>query len=407
MKKIGLLAYHSACNFGANLQVYSTVGYLKKYGYQPLVINWIASDLEKIYHIQIPEAQVNVHREFINNYLPLTRLCRTSVDIANVIKEEQIDAVIIGSDAVAQHHPFLSRIFFPSRHILSVAHYTSDRMFPNPFWGIFVELLDKKVPLVYLSASSQNSDYRYIHGRLKQQMREALQHYSYISVRDSWTQRMFSYLTGKDKYLFPVTPDPVFAFNHNLFTSIPSKKEILIKYALPEKYLLVSFVNSFVVKQSWLNRFKAVAEKDGYTCVAFPFPTGITFRHPFDKEIPLPLPPLDWYALIKYASGYVGQNMHPIVVSLHNSVPFFSFDNYGITHFKCFVNRKSSKIYHVLEQAGFLENHFSALNYWVSRPTPQCVLDKIIHFNKEKCALFADCYYKKYQTMMDDIKKII
>lgn len=406
MKKIGVLAYHSACNFGANLQVYSTIGYLKKHGYQPLIINWVASDLEKIYYMKIPKSQLNVHREFVENYLPLTRLCRTSVDIANVIKEEQIDAVIIGSDAVAQHHPFLSRIFFPSRRILSVAHYTSDRMFPNPFWGTFVEFIDKNIPLVYLSASSQNSDYKYIHGKLKQLMREALQRYSYISARDSWTQNMFSYLTGNGKNYYPITPDPVFAFNHNLFTSIPSKEEILFKYALPEKYLLLSFVNSFTVKQSWLNLFKISAEKSGYTCVAFPFPTGITFKHPFDKEISFPLPPLDWYALIKYASGYVGQNMHPIVVSLHNLVPFFSFDNYGITYFKCFVNKKSSKIYHILKQADFLENHFSALNYLSHRPSPEFVLDKIMNFDREKCIAFATSYYKKYQNMMEDICRV-
>lgn len=407
MKKIGVLAYHSACNFGANLQVYSTVGYLKKHGYQPLVINWIASDLEKIYHKQIPECQVNVHREFVDRYFPLSRLCRTTTDIAEVIKEEHIEAVIIGSDAVAQHHPFLSRIFFPSRRIISVAKYTSDRMFPNSFWGIFTELLDEKIPIVYLSASSQNSDYKYIHGDLRQRMKNALLQYSYISVRDNWTQSMFSYLTGMERDFFPITPDPVFALNYNNFSFIPSKEEILVKYGLPDKYLLVSFIHSLVVSQTWLNHFKILAEVDGYTCVAFPFPSGIAFKHPFEKQISLPLPPLDWYALIKYASGYVGQNMHPIVVSLHNAVPFFSFDNYGITYLKCFVNKKSSKIYHILKQAVFLENHFAALNYLSHRPSPQYVLDKIINFDRDKCVAFAASYYKKYQGMMENICKVI
>ena len=47
--RIGLLAYHSACNFGANLQLLSTIGFLKKEGHTPIVINWIPASLEKEY----------------------------------------------------------------------------------------------------------------------------------------------------------------------------------------------------------------------------------------------------------------------------------------------------------------------------------------------------------------------
>ena len=42
--KIGILTYHSVYNFGANLQVLSTVGYLKNNGFEPIVINWIPED---------------------------------------------------------------------------------------------------------------------------------------------------------------------------------------------------------------------------------------------------------------------------------------------------------------------------------------------------------------------------
>ena len=41
---IGILAYHSACNYGANLQVLSTVGYLKRNGHNPIVINYETDD---------------------------------------------------------------------------------------------------------------------------------------------------------------------------------------------------------------------------------------------------------------------------------------------------------------------------------------------------------------------------
>ena len=47
--KIGLLAYHAACNFGAFLQLLSTVEYIKKQGDDPIVINWIPKDFRKDY----------------------------------------------------------------------------------------------------------------------------------------------------------------------------------------------------------------------------------------------------------------------------------------------------------------------------------------------------------------------
>lgn len=47
--KIGLLAYHAACNFGAFLQLLSTVEYIKKQGDEPIVINWIPKDFSKDY----------------------------------------------------------------------------------------------------------------------------------------------------------------------------------------------------------------------------------------------------------------------------------------------------------------------------------------------------------------------
>lgn len=37
--KIGILTYHAACNFGAFLQLLSTVEHVRKRGLEPLVIN--------------------------------------------------------------------------------------------------------------------------------------------------------------------------------------------------------------------------------------------------------------------------------------------------------------------------------------------------------------------------------
>ena len=60
-----------------------------------------------------PSDQVAVLREFQHKF-DFTELCHDSKEVAEVLEKNDIKNVIIGSDAVAQHHPFLSRIVFPS-----------------------------------------------------------------------------------------------------------------------------------------------------------------------------------------------------------------------------------------------------------------------------------------------------
>ena len=56
--KIGLLAYHAVCNFGAMLQLLSTYMFLKNHGHEPVIINWVAKDLEDYYSQNTPKSQI-------------------------------------------------------------------------------------------------------------------------------------------------------------------------------------------------------------------------------------------------------------------------------------------------------------------------------------------------------------
>ena len=399
--KIGLLAYHSACNFGATLQLLSTFMFLKNHGQEPVVINWVAKDLEDFYARNTPSFQYA-------NYLKLrlmlwkeTALCRTIKDVASVISSEQIEAVIIGSDAVAQHHPLFERIVFPCRKIVGINPVTSDRGFPNPFWGVWSDYLDRPVPVALMSAASQDSQYKFIPKHIRKQMKERILAYKYASVRDVDTQKMFSYIT-EGECCPPVTPDPVFAFNQNAASLLPSKEELVKRYNLADKYLLVSFKNEkrSKVSQAWLSELQSIAKQYGIQCVSLPFSTSRSSGE-LDKEIELPLNPVDWYALLKHSCGYIGNNMHPIVVCLHNAVPFFSFDNYGTKHTNgLFCDSSTSKIRHILKVAGFLDCRVSSNSLFRRTPTPDYVFEKLQTFDRVKCATFAQGYLDKYNEMM-------
>ena len=398
--KIGLLTYHAVFNFGANLQVHSTYQYLKNAKHDPVVINYIPEDLEAGYKRGHPAEQIGLHEQFLKGNMVISEKCRNSEDVARIIKKEGIETVIIGSDAVLQHKGLWSRMYL-TRKGLKFRPRRSNLVFPNPYWGCFIPYLHKKIPVSVLSASSQNTNYRIIPPVKKRAMRRALERFQWITVRDQWTRRMVSHLTS-GKRVPEVTPDPVFAYNQNI-TYQPGEQETKKKFDLPEKYVLFSFKHGDKVDYNWLDKCKVILMNKGFVPICLTMPWGIPFREVPFRVIETPLDPIDWYALIRYSSGYIGENMHPIIICLHNVVPFFAFDSYGIIRLKYFLNEESSKTYHILNEAGFKENRISISARSYRIPAPENVLNHIFSFDKEKCKRFSDRQLSTYNEMMQKI----
>lgn len=403
--KIGILTFANVPNFGANLQALSTVCYLRNIGHKPIIIKWEPKDFQNRFTAIKNSGQPKEHFDFCKEYLPWSRQCTTDEDIVKVIEEECIEGIIIGSDAVLQHHSMLSRIHFPTKSIVRIVNITSERIFPNAFWGTFYRYLPKKLPMCIMSASSQNSKYKLLLHSTKKEMTNLLSNFKYISVRDEWTKGMINNVTN-GKIIPSITPDPVFAFNQNCCNIIPTKEDILKRFKLPNNYVLVSMKTRLLDNTQWMDELKHVFEKNGLECVAFPMPTGIDFKHNFNYAINTPLSPLDWYALIKYSCAYIGENMHPIVVSLHNSVPCFSFDTYGVLKYaRIYCIESSSKIYDIMNRFSVLSNRRNAYSRFWKCPTAEEICNCIISFDKNKCSQNAQMMLESYNNMMKDILK--
>jgi hypothetical protein len=402
--KIGILTYHSVANFGANLQALSTVGFFRRKGYDSIIINWVPFDLEEKYKKSVSEVQLTAHRLFCEKHLPMSEICRTSEDIKDVIIKHGIDRLFIGSDALWNYYPVERRKIFSFRRFQYVDIPMSlDHDYPNPFWGCIGNSL-KNIPMDAFSVSSQNMPFSLVKGQLKEDMGKSLLQFTHITVRDEWTKQLVEYFTN-DQVSPDITPDPVFAFNDNI-PILKTKEEIIQKFNLPKKYILISFQLS-KINITWINLFEKLCSKEGYCCIEFPIPEKLIsfgLRH----QINLPLDPLDWYYIIKYASGYVGERMHPIVVSLHNFVPFYSFDEYGLVKFGI-VSRwipskedifKSSKTYSILRHAGFLDNYHST-KITKKLPAPNIVFNRLMQFDTKKCDMFAKSQSIKYHEAMN------
>lgn len=402
MMKIGILSFYREINFGATLQAISTYKYLEKAGHTPIFIHYYSCKKDRLYSPMFDwNSQTAIFRTFVDAVIARqTPICHNVEDINNQIERLGIEAIIVGSDAVFQHHPLIDRIKFSPRRLVRLTTKLPDTSFPNPFWGVGIK---ESINMALMSVSSQNSEYRHFNEKTKEAMSRALNRFTYYSVRDLWTKELISYVTeGRISNKVHVTPDPVFNFNDNAGDLVPNKETIISKYALPDKYVLVSMFSQNL-SFAQLNELKEQFAKLGITCVALPTQFGIHFKHPFDIAIPSPLNPLDWYALIKYSNGYIGNNMHPIVVALHNAVPCYSIDIWGTTDF---WGRKkddgSSKVYHIMKAFG-VETNIAKVENGCCQVSPTTIVKGILDFPVQTIRKKANEQSIAYNEMMTSI----
>ena len=394
--RIGILTYHCPPNFGAQLQAISTVGYLKKIGHEPIVLNWYPADLEEMYSHRIPTYQINCHQEFTATAFPLSKKCQTETELIAEIDALRLDAIFVGSDALFKYIPKKNRRHFSKRQLKYVYRnvISCELVENNPFFGGFLHKLAKRIPASVYAASSQNCPFDRMLPLERRHMRMSLANYHLITVRDNWTKIMIEKIMRvKD---IQVCPDPVFSFQQNCYLRIPTRQEIVDKYNLNERYILISF-RSRRISQDYINSIALEAEKEGLQPVALPMPEEL-YAAGIEKKIELPLSPIDWYALIIHSHGYIGERMHPIVVCLHNSIPFYCFDEYGNT-MNGIYNPSSSKTYLIVSEAGLLANLYSYQGQ-DPIPTPSNVIGQLLSFDHATCSQFAKQKAAEYNEGM-------
>lgn len=392
--KVGILTHCIANNFGANLQALSTAMYFRNHGIEPVFFFWDSYLVKR--SVKIHPDQLKMHRMFLSSFgFEVTEPCVSDEDFVSAILSRGIKSVVVGSDAVFTYSTWLDRIDLRHFRLKDVSE---DKMFPNPFWVPFAsKLTDCK--FIYLSPSCQSTIYKLIDKKTKYAMKKQMKYFSYYSARDRYTQEMMHYILD-DNIQIPITPDPVWGFSSNV-KDIPNKQQILKKYGLKENYILMSFYKC-PLSDVWIEQFRALANKDNIEVYSFPMPQGYHIANL--PQIDLPIDSLDWFALIKYSCGYVGHNMHPIIVAMHNRVPFFSIDNHGMKIIKFFFE-KSSKVYDLMDRFSFHEQRVSEKR--IGKYTHFYVYNRLRNFDKKKCDDIAKNMELQYFTMMKDICNII
>ena len=397
MKNIGVLTHCIADNYGANLQALSTAFFLKNNGFNPVFFKWDP------YLTNQNIEQLKLHVTFLERHgFEVTENCEKDDDFIHCIEKYNIDFVIEGSDCVLSYSkpiiPFaLTRKGIVRKKILK------DWAFPNPFW---MPYLGKTPGLraVIMSGSCGCSDLGRASGNIKEQMKECLNNYSMLTVRDDYTKQSLFRILGNKAEELKITPDPVFAFNQNKRDQ-PSKEETLKKFNLPEKYVVIGFYENYMPSNTWLCDLKKSLNKRGIKLVNLPMPQGGK-EFKCDINIHLPLDSLDWYCIIKYSAGYVGNNMHPIIVAMHNSVPFYSIDAHGKYYLRGVIQKvNNTKEYELLNRFNLLKYH-TAFKH-IEKVSPEKVVNLLLTFDKSYCKSCAQVLLDEYTNMMDEILRLI
>ena len=345
--KIGILTFHRPANFGANLQAYSSMCYLRSLGYEVKVIDYIRPG-DFGYRKSVDIKQFEAHKIFVEKWLALTKQATTSEELCQVVEEEGFDAIVVGADAVWRS-PKDTNIYF------------AEWLFDNRRLA--------NIPVASISPAHMGNGFLSISENERDVIHKCLMKFKYITVRDIWTKEVINRdLFNGEEFVKIINPDPVFTMYRNIEGKVWDSR------GRNEKgYYLMSLPTNWAnggrfasKKKKWFDDFKARVHRAGYELVELPIPEGKSGM-PFDYIVDYPIDPIQWFLWIKNAKAFCGLRFHAIVSSISNGTPFYSIDSYGdnsriskildIIGLHKMARRRdnSSKIYNLLKGSVFEE----------------------------------------------------
>jgi hypothetical protein len=375
--KIGLFTYFAGCNFGENLQVYTSQQFFRSIGHEVWVINYRKDSIP--YHYErYPIEQAVAHKSFVEKRLNLTKLLSQN-DVLDYIIENEFDVVAFGADAI-----WNKRI----REDLFV--------FTAQWLNGFNQKSDLKV--ICISPAFMGNTYSELSNEEKDSFKKGLENFTYINVRDCWTRDVVNREIMGSDYIKILNPDPVFLLNDFCVdkweTSITKGSYYIV--TLPcgitgwERYMI----------KKWLRVLREKLHQDGLILVELPLPEGVSGFEEFDITVPYPIDPLQWFLWLKNAKAFIGLRFHAVVSCISAGTPFFSLDVYGhIPRWLSYLNRvgvhrwdrklnTGSKIRNLLEGSGLEDYRINgALPIGLS---PNKIVKMFDNFDMKSLIVFRD-----------------
>lgn len=391
--RIGILTYHTPCNFGANLQAYASYKYFTSLGIDTWIINYsLPSDNS---YDTAAELQKEAHWNFSQHTLRVTRVVDND-SLLELVREMNFDAIGVGADAV-----------WNKRVVDDLRVFFCDWLFKSD--------LKDKVKVFALSPAFMGQTYSDLPLDVKNDFKSALEQFTYLDARDQWTAHVVNKEIAGYELIKNINPDPVFLLDK--FVDVEWKHPDSI---LSKKYYLISLPRNYTkslgfLKRIWVKRLTSLLHRRGYQLVEIPTPDGVSGIES-DYIVPYPIDPLQWYLWIKNAKGYMGVRFHAIVSSLSAGTPFLSLDTYGKVdskkdkifsylgfHKNDHVINKSSKIRNLIDGSGLERCRINGT--FIFMVSPRWIINLIESVDLELIRRFREKNIGKFEYNMGEMIK--
>ena len=367
--KIGILTYHLSHNFGAFLQAYALTMRLREEFPQDQIelINFNMLVAEKYYkkvvwsENRFRTMKYNITRyksfEKAKSMLPVgeDELHSNSIEEFTAMVKGKYDIIIAGSDEIWR--------------------LTGSRGFPNPYW------LPGKLGCVKMSyAASSRSDFNAINENSQKKLKELLNDFEYIGVRDISTyESVKNIVLNKDKV--HMNCDPTLAYKF-CFSREKGKAILQERFGVePQKLTIGIMVTDSTVVKTLKGEFG-----DEYNYVS------LFQKHQGSYSCP-DITPFEWVDVISALDFFVTSFFHGMCFAVNTGVPFAGLE-------KNKVDKEKSKAADFLCRAELNERYvpgdYAKLNYMIKNE-----IGKIIDYEP-----FVSKLRSEFECFSENIKSI-
>ena len=329
IRKIGILTFHASHNYGSMLLTYALQTCLKRQGYEAKVINYRSFAQRALYpkpkRANVDELLKNPRlffqnrskwlkfEDFMKTHYTTTRECSWLHDLEAVIGEEQFDAIITGGD----------QIWNMNCRDFSLAYYL-------PF--------DTPNVRRFSYCPSFGGMHYWKPQHYGATIRNLLDNYDYVSVREKDAAKFLTELLGRD---VPSVADPAFLMNRQDYEDLAGSEAIvkgdyLFYYTPWYPNRFSAFVSSYAKKQG----LKVVVSNGGKMA-------GDGWVYQNDCG------PIEFLNLLKHSKVIIGESFHLAVFSMILHKPFYVVTDQEEARMGGLLNSAGLSSRYVLTDKGF------------------------------------------------------
>lgn len=317
--KIGVLTYHRSHNYGACLQGYALAAWIKDHtGVETELIDYNMKAAEKFYLREIIRGRQalkvasNIKRyemfrtTALRNF-PLSAEMRVTDRISEfkAMVEGKYDIIVVGSDEVWK---------------------LGFRGFPNPYFLPHVEVPHK---LGY--AISARCDFSVLDSENRSELKQYLDEFEYIGVRDRATQAAVAPYAAKSKVHLNCDP----TFNFDFKPDVQRGKSIINANKRTIGFMLIDSGRARRIMEHYGDKYNYIALYD-----AVPGTRNLCALSPFD-----------WIDVVSACDFLVTNYFHGMCFALKGNVPFVIMEVRG-------GRKEESKSFDILSECGMEERFF-------------------------------------------------